>query len=250
MKSILLTGGTGRLGKAIIESGCFRSLLAPSREALDITKPADINKFFNNNDFDLIIHCAALARMKECQENPAKAIQTNITGTCNLVVETLKKEKSLKKSIRFIHISTDGVYQGTRGNYNENDETIPYNIYGWTKLGAECAINALSNFCIIRTSFFDPKNIKFDASAADSFSSRIEIGCLVEAIAKLANHNFVGTINVGGEKKSEYDHYKEFKPSLRSCSQKDILKTAGIPMAIDASMDCGVWETVKKNEKY
>ena len=177
MKSILLTGGTGRLGKAIIESGCFRSLLAPSREALDITKPADINKFFNNNDFDLIIHCAALARMKECQENPAKAIQTNITGTCNLVVETLKKEKSLKKSIRFIHISTDGVYQGTRGNYNENDETIPYNIYGWTKLGAECAINALSNFCIIRTSFFDPKNILATLQLDSHVRNAVDFGC-------------------------------------------------------------------------
>ncbi len=38
-------------------------------------KAETIEKFFNNNPIDAVIHCAALARMKECEENPTKAIQ-------------------------------------------------------------------------------------------------------------------------------------------------------------------------------
>ncbi len=57
-----------------------------------------------------------------------------------------KKEKG--GNIRFVYISTDGVYVGTKGNYSEEDETAPYNIYGWTKLGGELVVRALPNFCV------------------------------------------------------------------------------------------------------
>ena len=93
-KNILLTGALGELGRAISSSKIFPHLLAPSREILDITKPDTIKKFFGNNDFDAIIHCAALARIWECEENPIKAIETNIVGTSNLVNEVLKKEEA------------------------------------------------------------------------------------------------------------------------------------------------------------
>src|SRR3989338_2595769 len=151
-KNILLTGASGQLGRAIASSGIFHSLLAPAREKFDITNADSVKKFFDNNDFDAVIHCAALARMKECGENPIKAIETNIIGTGNLVAHAIIKEKKTGRKIRFIHISTDAVYPGTRGNYNESSETVPYNVYGWTKLGAECTVQALANFCIIRTS--------------------------------------------------------------------------------------------------
>src|SRR3989338_3140171 len=174
-KNILLTGASGELGKAVTNSRLFLYILAPSRQTLDITKPSTIAKFFNNNYFDAVIHCAAMARIKECEENPAKAIETNIIGTSNLVTAVINKERESGKKIRFVHISTDGVYPGIKGNYSEKDKTMPYNTYGWTKLGAECAVNALSNFCVIRTSFFDPDNMKFKDAATDAYSSKISI---------------------------------------------------------------------------
>lgn len=255
-KSTLLTGSSGKLGQAIINSGYFSNLLAPTRDILDITKINSIKQFFNKNKFDSVIHCAALARMKECEENPNAAIETNVIGTANLVMETIKKEKTLKRKIRFVHISTDGVYPGIRGNYSEKDETIPYNKYGWTKLGAECTVNLLSNFCIVRTSFFDPKNIKFDESASDMYSSKVPIGYLVKAIAIMLNHDFTGTINIGSERKSDYKRYKQFKHSIKPCSITDILKTISFAMARNASMNCKVWKKIerecmtKKNDKY
>ena len=248
IKNILLTGSSGKLGQTIINSNYFPSLLSPSRDILDITKPETIRKFFDDNEIDAVIHCAALARMKECEEDPVKAIETNILGTSNLVIEVLKKEEKLGKKIRFIHISTDGVYPSTRGNYTEKDETIPYNRYGWTKLGSECAVNLLSNFCIIRTRFFDPKSIRFDNSATDLYTSRVTIDYLAKAIAKMLNSKFIGTINIGEERRSDYDVYKEFKPSLEPSKFKDISKTASFPMAPDASMDCSLWKKIEKQD--
>ena len=94
-KKILLTGATGKLGRAIIDSGQFPELLTPPRDVLDITEPESIEKFFENNNVDAVIHCAALARLKECEDNSIKAIETNIVGTSNLVEEVLKKEMKI-----------------------------------------------------------------------------------------------------------------------------------------------------------
>ena len=244
-KNILLTGASGELGRAIATSHIFPSLLAPSREILDITKPTTIRKFIDDNDFDAVIHCAAMARMKECEENPAKAIETNIIGTSNLVNEVLSKEKVSREKIRFIHISTDGVYPGIDGNYSEKDKTMPYNTYGWTKLGAECAVNSLSNFCIIRTSFFDSENIKFEDAATDAYSSKAPINYVVKAILTLLNSGFTGTINVGRERRSDYEHYKEFKPKIKKCKLQDIQKKVNFKMYQDSSMDISLWKKIE-----
>lgn len=248
-KKILLTGSSGKLGQAIVNSGYFPRLLTPSHKILDIIKPSTIEKFFEKNNFDAVIHCAALARMKDCEINPTKAIQTNIIGTSNLITEVIKKEIKEKKKIRFTHISTDGVYAGTRGNYSETGEAIPYNTYGWTKLGAESAVHLLSNFCIIRTSFFDPKNIRFEESATDAYSSKVAIDYLVKAIHKMLESSFVGIINIGDERKSDYERYKEFKPTLKPCKLKDITKTVPFKMAHDASMNVSLWKKIDKSKK-
>lgn len=244
-KKILLTGSTGRLGKKILGLKSNLPFLAPAKNILDITKPETIKFFFEKNNIDAVIHCAALARMKDCNENPAKAIETNTVGTANLVIETINKEKTTGKNVRFIHISTDGVYNGTKGNYSENDSTMPYNLYGWTKLGAECSVKSLKNHCIIRTSFFDPKNIKFNESATDSYTSKVTVDYLANAIIKMLNSNFIGTINIGSERKSDYDNYKKYKPALKPCRFKDVLKTATFPIAKDASMNVSLWKKLK-----
>jgi len=244
-KNILLTGSSGELGNAIIKSNLFPSLLTPSRKELDITMQETIKKFFGNNDFDAIIHCAALARMKECEENPSKAIETNIIGTSKIVNQVIKKEIKENKSIKFVHISTDGVYPGEKKNYSEKDETIPYNTYGWTKLGAECSVRILSNYCMIRTSFFDDENIVFPDAAIDAYSSKVPIGYFVKAISILINNDFTGVINVGRERKSDYEHYKEFKPSIKKCKLADIEKSVPFSLYKDSSMDVRLWKKIE-----
>ncbi len=247
-KNILLTGGSGRLGQEIIKSGYFSGILAPSHEKMDITDQSSISRFFEKNDFGAIIHCAAIARMADCQSDPVKSIGTNVIGTSNLVIEALKLKEKKQGSARFIFISTDGVYSGARGNYSEKDAAIPYNNYGWTKLAGECAVNMLDNFCIIRTSFFDPGAIRFDESATDAYSSKMQIKGLVKAIHAMLNSSFIGTINIGDERKSDYERYKEFKPSLEPCEFKEILKQVSFSMAKDSSLDTSLWKKYKRQE--
>ena len=241
MIRVLLTGGTGKLGQAIVSSGVFPSLLAPTREEMDITDQQSVRSFFSSNEFDVIIHCAALARMGECESSPFRAVQANIVGTSNLVNACLEK----KWKGRFVYISTDGVYAGTKGRYSEEDVAVPYNVYGWTKLGGECAVRALPNFCIVRTSFFDPGNIRFEDAPTDAFSSKMLISSLARELGTVAGHKFVGTVNVGGERMSEYDRYKEHKPLLKPCLFRDVQKQVTFPLARDASMDCGKWNSLR-----
>jgi len=248
-KKLLLTGGTGTLGHAIINSGCFPDLLAPSRDALDVTDESSVSNFFKKNEIITIIHCAAAARMLECETNPANAISTNMIGACNLVKEVLRIKKEENRDIRFIYISTDGVYPGAKGRYSEKDGALPYNKYGWTKLGGECAVNLLKNFCIIRTSFFDPDNIRFDESAGDAYSSKMPVKNLAQAVCLLSGSSFVGTINVGDERKSEYDRYRKFKPSIARCRLKDILKQVPFTLVKDASLDTKLWKKVSRAKK-
>lgn len=241
-KNILLTGASGQLGQAILRSGIFPRILTPGISIFDITKPDSVERYFKKHEFDAVIHCAAFARMAGCEKDPIKAVQTNIIGTSNLINALIAKEKKAEIRIRFLHISTDGVYPGIRGNYSEEDATIPYNKYGWTKLGAECAVNLLSDFCIIRTSFFDPEKIKFDLCATDLYSSKVDINYLVKAIFFMLESEFIGTINIAGERKSDYERYSRFKPSVKKCKGKNILKNIDFKIAKDASLNSGLWK--------
>ena len=246
-KNVLLTGGNGTLGSEIIKSKLFDNLLTPSKKLFDITKPALIDKYLRKNNIDYIIHSAALARMGLCDEIPEKAIETNIIGTSNLVCSALKFEENEKKNIRLIHISTDAVYNGKTGNYSEKDATIPYNNYGWSKLGAECAVRLLANYAIIRTRFFNPANIPFDDSATNIFTSSMPINELVSAIYLILFSKFIGVINVGDQKMSEFNLYKKFKPSLKPCKRNDITKHLNFEIAKDSTMYCDLWYNLKEN---
>ena len=245
LSNILLTGGSGTLGTQIIKSEWFDNLLTPSKKVLDITKLTSINNFFCSNEIDFVIHCAGLSRMAICEDKPQDAIRTNIIGTANLVRSIIGIEQQQERKIRFIHISTDGVYNSKKGNYSETSATIPYNNYGWSKLGSECAVQLLSNYVVIRTRFFNPDNIPFDNSAKDVFSSSIPLNELVEAIHFLLYSEFIGTINVGDIRMSEFDRYKKYKTSLKPCTRADITKSLNFEIAKDASMDIDFWHELK-----
>ena len=243
---ILLTGSTGKLGKRILENNQDLSFISPNSTELDITSEASIEKFFTKQSFDSVIHCAALARMKECEENPHKAFSINTIGTINLVKKIGEIQESLKKNIRFIYISTDGVYPCKNGNYDEGSPTIPYNVYGWSKLGGEAAVRILEDFCIVRTRFFDPKNIPFNESADDIITSSIEIQKLVKIIKFLVTDKFKGVLNIGNEGSSEFLRYVVHKPNLIQCKRLDITKNLNFEIAENASMNISLMRKIIK----
>jgi len=227
----LLTGGSGTLGRAIINSGLFKNLYAPTSKQLNILNYKKLKKFIQKKKINLIIHCAALARMRECEKNISKAIEVNIRGTLNIV-------KSInKRKIKLIYISSDGVYASTRGNYSETDLIKPYNIYGWTKVAAEFLVKTLDKYLIIRTRFFNKDKIFFKYSAYNIYSSSIEVNKLVLIIYKLIKKNILGTINVGEKKISDYDNYKKYNIKLKSCYKNKIFKEINFKIGTNSSLN-------------
>ena len=244
-KKILLIGGTGGLGTAIIKSGYFKNLYFPSKKKLNILNRKSIRKILNKNNFYLIINCAAMARIEDCEKNISKAIEVNIGGTYNLVKEIILYQKKKRKKIKFLHISSDGVYPSKKGNYSEKGPLGPYNIYGWTKLASEFIVKILEMHVIIRTRFFDKKNIKFKNSATDIFTSSIELNDLINKIKKILSKNFFGIVNVGTKRHSDYIIYKKFINNLKPCKRKDIMKNLNVNLAQDSSMNLSILKKIK-----
>ncbi len=250
IQKILLTGANGQLGNYLAHSGLFPHLLTPPRKTLDLCKPLSIKKYFEHHSFDAVIHTAAIARVKQSQSDPARALETNLIGTARLVREILAAKNTKKKAVRFIHISTDGVYPSIRGPYAETDAAIPYNHYGWTKLGAECSVHLLPNFCIVRTRFFDPENLPLKQYAMDAFTSSLPLKELARAIQTLVYSNFIGTVNVGGKRLSNYQRFRKFRPAIQPCRIADIQSQLGFPIARDASLDCKLWKKISAQSSH
>ena len=242
---ILLIGGSGTLGSSIIKSKLFKNIDAPSKNKLNLLKRANIKKRLKNK-YSLIINCAAMARMKECELSPSKAININVFGALNLVREIINYQKKFNKKIKLLHISSDGVYPSLKGNYSENSKLKPYNIYGLTKMYAEKSVMLLKSYVIIRTNFFDKKKIKFKNAATDIYTSMLEVESLVKKIKLISLSSFNGIINVGSQRKSNYRNFKKYKKNIKPCKRADIVKNLNFNIPKDSSMNLGLFKKVIK----
>ena len=102
-KKILLIGGSGNLGSQIIKSGLYTNIHYPSRKKLDLRNLEGMKKYIRKNNFNIIINCASLARVKDCENNKSLTIDNNILGTLNLVKAIQAYEIKKKKN----RINTD-----------------------------------------------------------------------------------------------------------------------------------------------
>ncbi len=240
-KNILITGSSGKLGRSLLSLNFKdKNIFAPSHKELDITHRAQVVHYLDSHKIDAVIHCAAIASVQSCEKDIASAIKVNIIGTSNLVEAALKNPE-----IRFIYVSTDYVYPCILGPYSEKDSTIPFTVYGWTKLGGECAVKILKNHCVVRTSFFDPRDISFDTAPIDAFYSKIPIMDLAESLFFLLDCTYIGTLNVGQKRASAYEILKKHKPSIKPISVKDMQ----FNRAPDSSLDISLWTKIRKAER-
>ena len=153
---VLVTGKNGQLGqsiKKIVDEKKITNLINFNftfigREELNFEYIDSIRSYFDVNEFNIIINCAAYTKVDKAEENQKQANLINHTA----VKELAKIAKT--KNIKLIHISTDFVFNGlNKKPYTENDVTSPLNIYGETKLAGEKALMSISksDSLIIRT---------------------------------------------------------------------------------------------------
>ena len=131
-KKILVTGGDGRFAKILKKNNKRLNLFFVSKKQCNILNIKSINKIIKKIKPKILIHCAGLSRpMKIHEKNISKSINLNIIGTANIT------KVCKKNNIKLIYFSTGYVYEGTKGNYSENDPVKPFNSYALSKLGGE-----------------------------------------------------------------------------------------------------------------
>ena len=124
---------------------CKYNFIFRNKNQLNILSISSIKKNIKNFKPDCILHLAGLSRpMSIHNKNIRRSIDLNIIGTANLV------KVCSERNVKIIFFSTNYVYPGTKGNYKEQDAVLPWNNYGWSKLGAESAVQMYKNSLIIR----------------------------------------------------------------------------------------------------
>ncbi len=208
LKKILVTGGEGRFAKELKKTKSKFTFFFRGKKQLNILSTKSINKNLNKLKPDAVLHLAGLSRpMSIHSRNINQSIDLNVIGTANLV-------KAInKKKIKMIFLSTSYLYPGKKGNYREKDPLLPWNNYGWSKLGAESVVQMYKNSLIIRACMTEKPfvhkyaftNVKCNFIFHDEF---------IKILLKVLK--FKGIINIGGKSQSIFNFAKKYK--------KDVMK--------------------------
>ena len=160
---ILITGANGFLGYYLVEQLLAKkfSVIATGKGdcrlpfthdpyfqwfSMDFTDPFSIHDAFEDIKPGVVVHAGAMSKPDECEMDQVKAYLVNVEGTVQLLINS----EELKSF--FVFLSTDFVFDGERGMYNENDAPRPVNYYGRTKLEAEEAVKEYQyDWAIVRT---------------------------------------------------------------------------------------------------
>ncbi len=228
---ILFTGGTGLLGSTFkkIEP----DIRYPASNEFNVTDYAQMKQYIKNNAFELIIHAAAFTSPPLVDKEPAKAVDVNIIGTCNVV------KLCVEYGFRLIYISTDYVFKGDKGNYKEDDPVYPVNRYAWSKLGGECAVRLYDKSLIVRTTF-GPDVFPYDKAFVDQWTSRQSVSVIARKISKLIDTNLIGTIHVGGKRRTVLEYAKSLD-GRRQIGELSIHEVS-FTVSVDTSLECSNYE--------
>ena len=224
MIKILVSGGNGRFARELKKIKSKYKFLFKNRKELNILSIKSIEKNFKRFKPNFVLHLAGLSRPMSIHEKQInKSIDINIIGTANLV----KMCNLYNKKIIFF--STSYVYPGTKGRYVETDPLLPWNNYGWSKLGAEAAVQMYKNSLIIRACMTERpflhksafKNVKSNFIFHDQFA---------KIFLKLINKK--GIYNVGGKTQTIFNFAKKYNSNVKSINSKGEL-----PLKMDMSLN-------------
>jgi dTDP-4-dehydrorhamnose reductase len=247
-----ITGAGGLIGSWIVRQALERSVLALTRQDLDLTDFAAVRQRFRQEKPKLVIHCAAVSQSPACQANPTLAYKVNVDATAVLA--------DLAADIPFVFFSSDLVFDGRQGNYQETDAVNPLSVYGETKVAAEQIVRGHPKHTIIRTSlnggvsptgdrgFNEQLRHGWQAGKSvtlftDEFRCPIAAEVTARAVWELVAKEAAGVYHVAGsERLSRYQigqlvaaRWPDLRPKLKSASLKEY---QGAPRPADSSLNC------------
>lgn len=137
--NILVTGANGQLGNEmrIVSKGSKDNYIFTDVAELDITDAVAVMKTVTDYDIKAIVNCAAYTNVDKAESDAAFAEKLNAVAVTNLANAVKANDGVL------IHISTDYVFGGSKGNTprKEDEPANPTGVYGLTKLHGEQAIS-------------------------------------------------------------------------------------------------------------
>lgn len=221
MAKVLVTGASGLLGaNAILELADQHQVVGVyNRHAVsahgvrclqaDLSQSSEAGRLLEAEHPDWVIHCAAAADVDGCEREPDMAFRLNrdmagfVAGASTAI------------GARLVHISTDLVFDGVRGNYSEDDEVNPINVYGQSKLEGEAAVlEAHPGALVVRTNIYG-WNARDKFSLAEWFLDRLKttgeapgftdvcstpilVNDLIKILGDLLASSATGIFHVGG----------------------------------------------------
>ena len=151
-QTILITGSNGLLGQKLVhllsqfpEIKLIATAKGPNRltgnlkytyVSLDITNELEVLEVFKTYQPNALIHTAAMTNVDTCEVDPEGCELLNVTAVSYLI-EACKSNNTF-----FCHVSTDFIFDGLSGPYDENAKPNPISIYGESKLRAEQLLQA------------------------------------------------------------------------------------------------------------
>ena len=145
---ILIIGRTGQLGGDLLRNGTEHEIVAPDRDALDVTRQDQIVAALRRYRPAIVVNCAAFHNVPLCEREPEAAFRVNCVAMRDLATACRNAEA------RLVTFSSDYVFRGDRRTpYSEDDLPGPVQIYGITRLAGEHAVvsSAPEHAIVIRT---------------------------------------------------------------------------------------------------
>jgi dTDP-4-dehydrorhamnose reductase len=256
MSTTWITGANGLIGNYLVQaapaSNATDRIVGLTRNEVDLTDFAAVRNIFRDQPPQFIIHCAAMSQSPACQANPALARKINIEATALLA--------EIAAEIPFVFFSTDLVFDGRAGNYDESAAVNPLSIYSETKVAAEKIVLANPRHTVIRTSLnggtspgvsrcfnHELRNAWKEGRVLrlfnDEFRSPIPAEVTAKAVWQLVAHNKPGLYHLAGsERLSRWQigtllaaRWPQLHPKIEATSRKEY---SGAPRPPDTSLNC------------
>jgi len=151
----LLLGGTGQLGLALQATKPEHiSLTIAGRAEADLTDPRAVEDFVSSKSVDFVVNAAAYTAVDKAESEEQTAFRINAESVGAIA------KAATRIGARFIHVSTDYVFDGRKaGLYDPDDTTAPMGAYGRSKLAGENEIGrSCPNSLIVRTAWLYSEN--------------------------------------------------------------------------------------------
>jgi len=232
----LVTGSAGLIGRQVVKDlsethevfSCYNKSKPEHGNIIkmDLLNHEMISNVMSEKKPDVVIHLGAMTAVDLCDAQQDNALKINSQAT-----EILAKECSKINSF-MVYVSTDYVFDGNTGMYEENDTTNPLGFYGKSKLLGEKSIqNFSSNWCIARTSTpfgLHPTKKSFPIWVienlqkqkqidvlTDQFTSPTYVPSLSRMLIEISERHLTGIIHVAGASKiSRYEMAKLISDKL------------------------------------